>query len=202
MLGVCKAINGGTNGIAEQKAYLLKGERIWPDGAKVDDEDALLGAIQQGLIAKGYPEVGIPNGEYGSRTRGAILAFEADNGRAPTGDPSPELLAAILVAPPRAISLERAEGKPEDHPVLQDSGVLKTIAGTIGGGSLINVATEVVGKIEGGAGMVARLRTALAPILDLWPVLLVAGCVVVFWLAMRSRKAVVQDFRSGRLSQG
>lgn len=31
--GLCVAINGGTNGLADQKVWLAKAEKIWPDGA-------------------------------------------------------------------------------------------------------------------------------------------------------------------------
>ncbi|CAN7467158.1 glycoside hydrolase family 19 protein [Mesorhizobium caraganae] len=31
--GVCKAVNGGTTGLADQRAWLAKTEKIWPDSA-------------------------------------------------------------------------------------------------------------------------------------------------------------------------
>ncbi|MBN9550545.1 MAG: hypothetical protein J0H31_17145 [Alphaproteobacteria bacterium] len=34
--GVCKKVNGGTNGLADQKIWLAKAARIWPDGAVID----------------------------------------------------------------------------------------------------------------------------------------------------------------------
>ena len=33
--GVCKAVNGGTNGLADQKIWLAKAAMVWPDGAVI-----------------------------------------------------------------------------------------------------------------------------------------------------------------------
>lgn len=33
--GVCKKVNGGTNGLADQKTWLAKAAKIWPDGAVI-----------------------------------------------------------------------------------------------------------------------------------------------------------------------
>lgn len=59
----------------------------------------------------------------------------------------------------------------------------------------------ILEKIEGGAGMITRLRTAIEPLVDLWPLLAVAGGVAVFWYATRARAQVVEDYQSGKLAR-
>jgi putative chitinase len=35
VIGVCKAVNGGTTGLADQKLWLAKAAKVWPDGAVI-----------------------------------------------------------------------------------------------------------------------------------------------------------------------
>ncbi|MDP3316179.1 MAG: hypothetical protein Q8M47_08940 [Devosia sp.] len=162
---------------------------------------SLVAAVQQALIDKGYHEVGEPDGKPGTKTRGAILAFEADNELDLVGKSSPELLAAILASDPRPVAETRAEGVPADHRVVKDAGVLKTIGGVLTGGSILGGVGPILEKIEGGAGMLARLRAVIEPLVDLWPLLAVAGGVAVFWYATRARAQVVEDYQSGKLAR-
>jgi len=162
---------------------------------------SLVEAVQKALIGKGYHEVGEPDGKSGPKTRGAILAFEADNELELVGKPSPELLAAILASDPRPVAETRAEGVPADNRVVKDAGVLKTIGGVLTGGSILGGVGPMLEKIEGGAGMIARLRTAIEPLVDLWPLLAVAGGIAVFWYATRARAQVVEDYQSGKLAR-
>ena len=162
---------------------------------------SLVAAVQRALIDKGYHEVGEPDGKPGTKTRGAILAFEADNELDLVGRSSPELLAAILASDPRPVAETRAEGVPADNRVVKDAGVLKTIGGVLTGGSILGGAGPILDKIEGGAGMIARLRTAVEPLVDLWPLLAVAGGIAVFWYATRARAQVVEDYQSGKLAR-
>ena len=162
---------------------------------------SLVAAVQRALIDKGYHEVGEPDGKAGTKTRGAILAFEADNALELVGKPSPEVLAAILASDPRPVAETRAEGIPADNRVVKDAGVLKTIGGVLTGGSILGGAGPILEKIEGGAGMITRLRTVIEPLVDLWPLLAVAGGVAVFWYATRARAQVVDDYQSGKLAR-
>jgi uncharacterized protein (TIGR02594 family) len=162
---------------------------------------SLVEAVQKALIGKGYHEVGEPDGKPGTKTRGAILAFEADNELDLVGISTPELLAAILASDPRPVAETRAVGIPADNRVVKDAGVLKTIGGVLTGGSILGGIGPVIEKIEGGAGMIARLRTAIEPLVDLWPLLAVAGGIAVFWYATRARAQVVDDYQSGKLAR-
>jgi hypothetical protein len=162
---------------------------------------SLVAAVQRALIDKGYHEVGDPDGKPGTKTRSAILAFEADNELDLVGKPSPELLAAILASDHRPVAETRAEGVPADNRVVKDAGVLKTIGGVLTGGSILGGVGPILEKIEGGAGMIARLRAVIEPLVDLWPLLAVAGGIAVFWYATRARAQVVEDYQSGKLAR-
>ncbi|TDK38774.1 DUF3380 domain-containing protein [Rhizobium deserti] len=67
-----------------------------PQSAPTDDK--LIEKVQQLLRNKGYPEVGNVDNKPGSRTRNAILAFEADNGMPLSGAVSDALLVALIKA--------------------------------------------------------------------------------------------------------
>lgn len=162
---------------------------------------SLVAAVQQALIDKGYHEVGEPDGRPGTKTRGAILAFEADNELDLVGKSTPELLAAILASDPRPVAETRAEGIPADNRVVKDAGVLKTIGGVLTGGSILGGVGPILEKIEGGAGMITRLRAVIEPLVDLWPLLAIAAGVAVFWYATRARAQVVNDYQSGKLAR-
>ena len=162
---------------------------------------SLVAAVQQALIDKGYHEVGEPDGKAGTKTRGAIIAFEADNELDLVGKPSPELLAAILGSDPRPVTDTRAEGVPADNRVVKDAAVLKTIGGVLTGGSILGGVGPILEKIEGGAGMITRLRAAIEPLVDLWPILAVAAGIAVFWYATRARAQVVEDYQTGKLAR-
>ncbi|MBK8085079.1 MAG: hypothetical protein IPK28_15335 [Devosia sp.] len=49
--------------------------------------------------------------------------------------------------------------------------------------------------------MITRLRTVIEPLVDLWPLLAVAGGIAVFWYATRARAQVVEDYQSGKLAR-
>ena len=95
----------------------------------------------------------------------------------------------------------RAEGIPADNRVVKDAGVLKTISGVLTGGSILGGVGPILEKIEGGAGMITRLRAVIEPLVDLWPLLAIAGGVAVFWYATRARAQVVDDYQSGKLAR-
>ncbi|MCR6673217.1 TIGR02594 family protein [Devosia ginsengisoli] len=162
---------------------------------------ALIEAVQKALIAKGYNEVGKPDGLYGSKTRGAILAFEADHALSLTGQPSGDLLEAIMAAEPREVPQDRATGKPENNAALKATNGQLGFGGLLGGGALLGFAEPIVKSIEGGAGLVYRLKSSIEPIVDLWPLGAVVAAGAVIYFALRSRKAVVEDYRTGKLAR-
>ena len=135
VVAICRAINGGTNGLAEQRAWLKKLSQVFPDAVAVlgiaDDPPAAPAArvtspttptvdgkavafVQERLRALGYFEVGVADSDLGTRAQGAITAFRiehampiADADQMPLGIDS-ELLARLATAEPRKVSVARA----------------------------------------------------------------------------------------------
>lgn len=164
-----------------------------------DRRKALVRAIQTALVAAGYHEVGEIDGDFATRTRGAILAFQADNDLPLDPEPSMDLLAAILASPRRAVSETRSEGKPTANPALKTSERSWWTGWGIFGVGGMALLEQAVKAVEGGADAVARVRTALAPVLDLWPIGLGAiGLALVLW-GLQGKRSIIDDFRSGRL---
>lgn len=211
-----KAINGGAIGLAEVEALYAKGLTVFGavEGSlklasnSAGDEQALLPSktliekVQQLLRERGYPEAGNVDGKMGARTRNAILAFQADNALALTGEISDALLSDLIKAPQRPVAPERAEATAKtlkDAPAIQQGQALKN--GGIGAavlaaaGGVVNGTVsvdDVVGHISTGKMIWAALGGA-APYL-----LLALGGVVVAFYGVRFVREQVQAYREGR----
>jgi predicted chitinase len=122
--GVCKAVNGGTIGLSDQRAWLAKAEKIWPDSAAlglmsapvaVDDAPVIpdpptketIQTIQKRLKELGY-NPGDADGKLGPLTRGSVLSFKNDNALQPTDAIDEAFLTALATAKPRAMAPDRA----------------------------------------------------------------------------------------------
>lgn len=212
-----RAINGGTIGLADRKHWLsvvtpivmeafkdapvVAKPAATPVGAASVEKppEGLVKAVQEGLKRLGYHEVGNADGKPGSRTRGAILAFQADNEIPLDPAITMGLLTAIEKAKPREIAPERAAGIPDDSRIIKSSDKQIIIGGaTAAGGVLSTIADQV----EQGSGILQRIKSAVDPfrdlIVDYWPVLLVAAGAGVMIYAWQARKARISDYRSGK----
>ncbi len=56
-----------------------------------------MASVQRALAARGY-DVGTPSGKAGPKTKAAIIAYQRDNGMAPSGKLNPGQMAAIVAA--------------------------------------------------------------------------------------------------------
>ena len=101
-------------------------------------------AVQQRLADLGYPEVGNVDGIWGSRTIGAVSAFQAHEGLPVSGDYDDATRAALTIATPRAPSDARAQTSPAD---LRAAGS-QTIAAADRGRSI----GVVIGALGAGGG--------------------------------------------------
>ena len=157
--------------------------------------------IQQQLKDLGYFEVGMVDGRYGPRTRAAVLAFRADNGLGLSPDVDPVLAEALQRARPRAVSRERAEGKPKGSRIVKaaDAQIVTGVVGMAGAAaSVIVPAVETAER----AKEVTERTVGLLNLTDwLMPALPWAGAVVfliVILLAWKAKAARVEDYRTGK----
>ncbi|TCQ02684.1 flagellum-specific peptidoglycan hydrolase FlgJ [Rhizobium sp. PP-F2F-G36] len=89
------------------------------------DEGENVRALQSALKAVGY-SVGEVDGKYGSLTRAAVAAFQADNRLAVSGEAIAETIAALNKAPPRPLARKRLEATEQD--LRKDGSVIVTQA--------------------------------------------------------------------------
>ncbi len=88
---VTRMINGGTNGLAERKRYLLKAKAIWLAGARtgaaastanpglrIGDSGDAVRRLQNELIAAGFSVSA--DGAFGEHTKSALIAFQTRAG--------------------------------------------------------------------------------------------------------------------------
>jgi uncharacterized protein (TIGR02594 family) len=157
--------------------------------------------VQQQLKDLGYFEVGIVDGRYGPRTRAAVLAFRADNGLGLSPDVDPVLAQALQRANPRAVSRERAEGKPAGSRIVKaaDAQIATGIVGMAGAAA--SVVAPAVETAESARDVTQR-TVGLLNLTDwLMPVLPWAGAaifLVVILLAWKAKTARIEDYRTGK----
>ena len=168
-----------------------------------DYPEELVLAVQEALWDKGYKQVGLRDGDYGSDTKAAILAFETDHHLPPAGVPTGDILAAILASEPRVLSPERTGASPaevrEQVPEAKASFLAKIVAAVAGLFSTIFAFVGGIVEHIGGAREWVRPIIEVAGDIPGWAyALAVAG--VALWLYLQTRKAEVKSteaFQSG-----
>lgn len=161
-------------------------------------------SLQSLLTRLGY-HLGEIDGDFGKRTRAAVMAFQADNDLEPDGKVGSLTRAALGQAVPREVAPKRAA---------------MTLAGLASGGSRIakaSIGNGMIGALLGGGGAVAILDQLTGAVSQVTGqadaierliaehgivtggVILAAGAFVAFqsWRAGRAR---VEDHRSGKTS--
>ena len=157
--------------------------------------------IQHHLKDLGYHEVGNIDGQFGARTRAAVLAFRADNGLPLNPDVDTVLVEALQKAKPRAVSAERATGQPEGSRIIKAAnGHITT--GIVGmAGVAASVVAPAIETAERAKDMTER-TVGLLNLNDwLMPVLPWAGAAIflaVIILAWKAKAARIEDYRTGR----
>jgi uncharacterized protein (TIGR02594 family) len=157
--------------------------------------------VQRRLKSLGYHEVGRIDGQIGPRTRAAILAFRNDNDLARNPVIDVALTEALLVAPPRPVSPERAEGTPPGSRILSAAHA-QIALGTVGSAGLVlGDLAPLVAQAEDGRDLASRVLglIGLGSHADLlMPVLGAALFVGVIVFAHKARAARIEDYRSGK----
>lgn len=166
-----------------------------PHGGEIDHT---VRQVQERLAALGWVEVGRPDGRWGDRTRGAVVAFRLSQGLPARAGIDDDLLAALMRAKPRAVSAARATATAADlagtAPVAAGTALSKlgSIAAGAGGvlaGMDLPTIQEQVSQAQGLVAVVKSVGPAVA---------LVALGLVVVLVARRMIAAHVRAHREGR----
>ena len=139
--------------------------------------------VQRLLREKGYGEVGTADGAIGTRTVGALAAFRHDAGLPPPADPAQiddALVQALTDFPGRPQpSIERRAATAETlraagSQTIKDADAISTGATVTGGAAAIGAADKVglFDQVKGWAGELGALNDLVAPLRDVWQVVL------------------------------
>lgn len=205
-----RRINGGVIGLADVQAKLAEAKEIFATVAKPDaapvvamlDADGVK-ALQEKLIALGYTEVGKADGQYGSRTRGAILAFEADNNLALTGEASIANLGAVNLGKKRVISAARetaSQSDVADRPAVSMSTTLQKLGAGVLATSGIGAVFDGSGDLEKVMDSANKMKAIADSVMSISPWILgaVAG-VAVIMVGKSIIRHFIQEYREGRI---
>lgn len=198
-----KAINGGTNGLEEVKAYLASARKVWPTDKAVKPKPApsvenyydgkpndTVKGVQQRLDDLGYHEVGSVDGRWGSRTAGAVTTFQGDNGLELDPHITPVLLAALMTASPRVISDARANATVADLRADGDDEIKQTDQTKYGGYAMTGLGlfgggSQALKSFQDTSETARSIWDTLQPVQDfimsnIWVILAGAGLVFVW----------------------
>ena len=166
-------------------------------------------ALQTQLKNLGYAEVGRVDGFWGSRTVGALLAFQAHEGLPVTGTYDEATQATMAEAVKRPVSPERKdttadELKEEGSRTIATADNLSMfgkaklwLAGVTGGGAIIDwISDGTMDTVQGVWDRVSRIPISFI----LFIVFLVVSGLVVMYVAEKIKSYKVEDYASGRLS--
>jgi putative chitinase len=218
--GVCKAVNGGTIGLSDQRTWLAKAEKVWPDSAAVGLMSApaaapvaadpmpvvpdpptkeVIQTVQNRLRELGY-NPGDSDGKMGPLTRGAILSFKNDaDGLTPTDTIDEPFLAALAVASPRKMAPDRANATISDVAgKIPEARVhwwtrLGAGVGGVGAGSvgLLDQATPAIGYLSPVKDFIGDVPSWV------WVCAFVGVCAVLAFGAQYGAKKATDAFRAG-----
>ena len=178
-----------------------------PDSVEPGIENGnALKQVQLRLRGLGYHEVGRADGVWGTKSRAGVLAFRADTGLPIYAGVDDELLAALMMAPPREVGEARAtdtvKNLQKTSRTISDAADAKTAGKvTMGAGGLLGVG-EIIKQLNEHAGIFQNFAAKLAPIqefaLDNLPLLLLGVGILVVWKSGLIQKWRVSDEREGK----
>ena len=162
---------------------------------KIGSKGGLVRDLQRSLTRLGY-FTGNIDGDFGERTRAAVLAFQADNHLETDGKFGKLSREALALAKSRPVSEARAFASLSDL-ASAGSRIAKAaqrnvaVGAVLGGGGLVAVIDEVTGQ----ADLMQRVFAEHGLITG--GVILVAGAFVA-WQSWRAGKARLEDHRTGK----
>jgi hypothetical protein len=170
----------------------------------VPDEKTLRD-IQSRLRDLGYHDVGTPDGHWGNKTQGAVLAFRNENGLPTVPVIDDQFKAALWSATPREVGDARASAKLKDlkgvAPGATEAHYLKQAAGFLGVPTMAAGATLKTDDITGITSKVQAVKD-LAALLPSPSVLILIGvaAVAVYFIATRVGAKIVRGYREGSVA--
>lgn len=158
--------------------------------------------LQRLLTGLGY-FVGALDGDFGSRTRAALLAFQADNHLVADGIFGPLSREALGEASPRAVAPARASAGLVDLAAggsrIASASVGNGIAGALlGGGGAVAVLDQLTGSISAITGQADTIQRLFAEHGLLTGGVILAAGLFVAWQSWRAGQARVEDHRTGK----
>jgi hypothetical protein len=166
--------------------------------------------VQQLLLDKKYTDVGTPDGKWGTKTRGAVLAFRADNGLPlePTITDT-DFLAALATSDARLIAPARAEATVADlrrdgsKTILHADRQQLMAAGTAAAGG-IAVVNKTLDQVDQYSATLQRVAGWVHPFVSMvttnLPLILISVGGFVAWQAWKIKKAKVEAHQEGKLA--
>lgn len=228
VVAIRKAINGGTIGLAAVRKLLVNckavfganatqvkatpvaepapvAEPVVPDILNIDLplDSTEIKHLQSQLAALGYPEVGAIDGRFGTKTRAALLAFQADNGLPLNPSATFDVLMSVERGRKREVSAERSyatKASIADKPVVAVTDTLQKIGTGILATSGIGAVLEGSGDLQKVVDSANKLKAIVETLTSLSPWLMVS--VVGVTAIVLGRKLVghlVNEYREGRL---
>lgn len=130
-----------------------------------------LKVVQQRLRDLGYPEVGMVDGLWGTRVRGAILTFRADRDLPLIPVIDQQLLAELMQAAPRPVSEARAtataaELKAKGSSTIQAADASRGAAVAMTSGGVALGLMQLLPQIDGASKTLVTILDRLRPYMD------------------------------------
>lgn len=167
----------------------------------------LLKTVQRRLGELGYKEVGWADGAWGTKTRAGVLAFRADNGLPIVPQIDETMMAALMLAPKREISEERAETTAQElrkagSRTIAAADKTTAVGGLVAVGGAVTAISEALGGIQGQIGGVEELNKTISGMIESlsgispWVLAALGGYLIYQqFIVKRSR---VDDHQSGK----
>lgn len=159
--------------------------------------------VQKRLAELGYPEVGNADGRIGTKTRGAILAFEADNGLPLTGEANFDLIVNLNQAGKRPVAPERATATKETiaaKPAVAVTASLEKLGTGLLATSGVGAVIEGTGDLQKVVDSANKFKALTDSVMSLGPWVLtgIAGFAALY-LGRKVLAHLIKEYREGRL---
>lgn len=152
---------------------------------KIGSQGVVVAELQSDLADLGYFS-GRMNGDFGTLTRAALLAFQADNDLATDGAVGDQTWAALASATPRPLRIVTPAQIDAESGTAKDALMTARVGDLIGIGGVAGIATKVAAASAALEEATGVLGTLSATVIDYWPALLLSGLCVAAWVALRA----------------